>query len=78
MSANHTAAADPNRVVLDPGTVLPDRAVCGQRLPTGVPNLSHCVVDRPAGCPYAISYGLGHLCSWPDDEPTEDSAGVVQ
>ena len=51
----------------EPGRVLPDRQLCSLRLSTGIPNLAHCVVERPAGCKYAVSYGFGYLCSCPQE-----------
>jgi hypothetical protein len=68
--ADETMQCDGTRAQKELGRVLPDPRLCSLRLSTGIPNLAHCVVERPAGCKYAVGYGLGYLCSCPQESET--------
>jgi len=44
--------------------VLPDMQVC--RATELHPDYANCLVEAPAACPYALSFGYRYLCKHPD------------
>jgi hypothetical protein len=71
MADDKTTRKEANGTCQAAARVLPDPHICSLRVSTGIPNLAHCVVECPVGCKYAVSYGLGYLCSCPQESEAD-------
>ena len=59
-----------------PTRVLPDMQFC--RAADLTSTFAECLVEKPATCPYAMSFGYSYLCRHPDRRAIIDNSKLIR